>query len=329
MTHASVTLSSPPHPSRAGAAARLQLLVVVFAAMIVLGACTGGGSGSESPAGPAGHHGTSTGTDPVAPARHVGPQGRAAQFVTDCGFSHHAADDPIVHPDVPGASHWHDFFGNTTTDAASTHESLLGGATTCQARADTAAYWAPAVFIDGEAVQPTKSTAYYRVAPGVEPTDVVAHPPDLRMIAGDMHATEAQSTDLVGWACGVSTRHSSTPPSCPASAPLRSVITFQDCWDGKNLDSDDHRSHVANSVDGRCPASHPVHIPQLTFAITYPLSGPQPDLQLASGAPITLHADFVNAWDQAALEREVTKCLHRGAVCGLSSNRDENALFTG
>lgn len=296
---------------------------------LTVGACSTGDADSSGATHDDAHHDGSGSDQRVAPTRHIGPQGRAGQFVTDCGFSHSAADDPIVYPGVPGASHWHDFFGNATTDAASTHASLLEGGTTCQAQADTAAYWAPSVFVGGEAIQPTKSTAYYRAAPGVAPTDVVAYPPDLRMIAGDMHADEPQSTDLVGWACGVSTRHSSTPPSCPSSAPLRSVITFQDCWDGKNTDSDDHRSHVANSVDGACPDTHPVHIPQLTFAITYPLSGAQPDLELASGDPITLHADFVNAWDQPALEREIKNCLHRDAVCGLSSNRDENTLFSG
>lgn len=50
----------------------------------------------------------------------AGPQGGRGQFVVECGFSHVATDDPIVHPGQPGASHEHVFFGNTTTDAAST-----------------------------------------------------------------------------------------------------------------------------------------------------------------------------------------------------------------
>jgi hypothetical protein len=35
------------------------------------------------------------------------------------------------------------------------------------------------------------------------------------------------------------------------------------CWDGKNLDSPDHQSHMYNTVNdafansGECPASHP------------------------------------------------------------------------
>ena len=45
-------------------------------------------------------------------------------FTTDCFPSHRAPDDPIVFPGQPGASHSHDFFGNTTTDASSTYASM-------------------------------------------------------------------------------------------------------------------------------------------------------------------------------------------------------------
>lgn len=44
------------------------------------------------------------------------------------------------------------------------------------------------------------------------------------------------------------------------------------CWDGKNLDSPDHQSHMYNTItmDGftnapPCPASHPVRVPQVTY----------------------------------------------------------------
>jgi hypothetical protein len=42
-----------------------------------------------------------------------------------------------------------------------------------------------------------------------------------------------------------------------------------------------------------------------------------------------LHSDFFNAWDQEELEDKVQLCLHRDAVCGLSSNRSEDPLFSG
>ncbi len=300
----------------------------------------------------------------AAPARHTGPQGVVGQFVTDCALSHTAPDDPIVFPadpsqragasaahadhgatgvaagsgdsghshgDAGGHSHMHNFFGNTTTDSASTLASLLKGGTTCKKQLDTAAYWSPELMDHGSAVVPTKSTAYYRAARGVDPALLQAYPKGLMIIAGDASATaeSPQSADLAGWSCGTSSIQSVTPPECPASAPLRGVITFPDCWDGVNTDSADHRSHMANSSGGLCPAGHPVHVPQLTFAIVYPISGEGHDLTLASGGIHGLHSDFINSWHQPALQQEIELCLHRGVVCSLSSNRGEESLFTG
>ncbi|MHB1139397.1 MAG: DUF1996 domain-containing protein [Microthrixaceae bacterium] len=267
------------------------------------------------------------GAGPLAPARHTGPQGGFGQFVTECGYSHSAPDDPIVHPGRPGYSHEHDFFGNVTTDASSTTESLLDGGTTCQKRRDTAAYWAPQLLDHGVPVTPLRSVAYYRAAPQVDPTQLEAFPAGLMVVAGDMTATEPLSPDLAGWTCGVSSRHDAAPPECPRDATLHAVVTFPDCWDGRRTDSEDHRSHMANSDAGECPPSHPVHVPQLTFSIGYPIWGPGHDLTLASGSTYGIHSDFFNAWDQDALEHEIEVCLHRDAVCGLGSNRDEEALF--
>lgn len=311
---------------------RTWAVAVVLVGVVVVAGCTAseperGGSGGAH----AGHRAATASAGARAPARHLGPQGDVGQFVTECGYSHAAPDDPIVHPNRPGRSHDHDFFGNTSTDAASTVETLLAAGTTCQKQLDTAAYWAPRLLVDGIAVTPTKSTAYYRAAPGVDPTDVQAFPPGLAIVAGDMtaDADRPQPPDLAGWSCGTSTRNEAAPPSCPASAPLRAVITFPDCWDGANTDAPDHRSHMANSSRGDCPSTHPVHVPQLTFAITYPVSGAGAELRLASGSTRGIHADFINAWDQDALVDEIETCLHRDAVCGLSSNRGEEPLFSG
>src|SRR5436190_8376748 len=53
-------------------------------------------------------------------------------FATLCRFSHEAPDDPIVYPGQAGKSHLHTFFGNASTDAASTYDSLRASDTTCR-----------------------------------------------------------------------------------------------------------------------------------------------------------------------------------------------------
>lgn len=263
------------------------------------------------------------------PARHTGPQGRVGQFVVHCTYSHSGAHDPIVHPGHEGRSHQHDFYGAVEVDSDTAAEALLGGGTTCDKRADTASYWQPALFDRGEVVAPTGIAAYYRAAPGVDPGAVDTIPVGLALIAGDQTATAPQPGEAVGWVCGSRTALHDAPPPCPRSAPLRLVLTFQDCWDGVHLDSADHTSHAAYSLDGRCPDSHPVHLPQLTVAVMFPVWGPDHELTLASGSVHSAHGDFLNAWDPAGLQREIEQCIHRDVVCDLASNREEEPLFTG
>ena len=251
----------------------------------------------------------------------LGPQGNVPQFKVECGWSHSLPDDPIVHPNKPGRSHLHDFFGNTTTRADSTAEGLRGGDTTCQNQLDTAAYWAPALLRDGVPVTPTGSVAYYRPGVGVDPASLQTFPPGLMMVAGDHTATSDQALGVAAWHCGASPDLAAAPPSCPRTATLGVRIAFPDCWDGEHLDSDDHRAHVARSDDGDCPASHPTPIPQLVFEVHYPVTGDPAGLELASGGVHGVHADFFNAWDEAALEGEVDVCLNGGKVCGVVSNR--------
>lgn len=65
---------------------------------------------------------------------------RGSEFRANCRSSHRAGNDPIVFPGQTGASHIHEFFGNRTTNANSTVETLRAGATTCDPLADKAAY---------------------------------------------------------------------------------------------------------------------------------------------------------------------------------------------
>lgn len=61
--------------------------------------------------------------------------------------------------------------------------------------------------------------------------------------------------------------------------------------------------------------------PQPIFEVHYPVTGDPRAVSLASGGVLGVHADFLNAWDQEALEREVRVCLNGDNVCGVVSNR--------
>jgi len=250
----------------------------------------------------------------------VGPQGGRGQFAVECGFDRFQADDPIVFPGRPGASHLHQFFGSVGVTAESSYDDLQAAETTCEQAADTASYWAPALLDGGELVEPLGAVAYYRAGVGVDPASVQSYPAGLMLVAGDHLASEPQPLSVVAWTCDTGSIRQVRPPDCSAGANLRLLVTFQDCWDGNRLRSDDPAvpvAHATYSTAGECPASHPVHIPQLQLAVDFPPLDPA-GLALASGSILSGHADFWNAWHQDKLRNEVVNCIHRDLPCGIS-----------
>jgi hypothetical protein len=241
---------------------------------------------------------------------------RGVNFVESCRFSHESMDDPIVFPGKPGASHDHTFVANNTTDAFSTFASLRAGSTTCRRKADTAGYWMPTLYQGSTAVMPTGATIYYRRATLAE---VQAFPNGFRMIAGDKAAMEPQDKRITYWNCGIAggVPPSSTVPTCPAGkgSYLRLHVRFPSCWDGVNLDSADHKSHLAYAMRGQCPASHPVSVPEITLIYRYPTQGGD-GFTLSSMGQFSAHADFFNAWNPGQLKKLVNRCLNALVHCG-------------
>jgi hypothetical protein len=239
-------------------------------------------------------------------------------FVADCNFSHRSADDPIVLHGMPGESHSHDFFGNGSTDASSTSGSLRGSAGNCVPADDRSAYWTPTLYRNGRAVRAVQVQAYYQDF--FRYGRVLPFPAGLRVVAGSPRATGPQP-GIVRWTCqddhGAG---SATIPSCATkSVTLR--VSFPDCWDGRRLDSPNHRSHMAyNSAGGkelgpqRCPADHPVVVPALQLNVVYPIHDGR-GVRLASGSVLTAHADFFNAWKPSVLQRRVDDVLNGGQAC--------------
>jgi Domain of unknown function (DUF1996) len=251
---------------------------------------------------------TSTG-DAARPGMVAAKQLRGVNFVSNCGFSHRAPDDPIVHAGMPGMSHDHSFVGNNTTNAFSTRATLLRGTSTCRRAGDTAAYWMPTLSVNGQPVLPTGATIYYRR----KSVDAIRpFPAGLKMIAGSALATAPQGEKITFWNCGQAAGipPSSTVPTCPDTrmSALRLHVNFPSCWDGKNLDSADHQSHMAYPAKAHCPASHPVVVPAITLIYRYPTTGGS-GVTLASGGQYSAHADFFNAWKQPQLKRLVNDCL--------------------
>jgi hypothetical protein len=255
----------------------------------------------------------------------TGPGG--GQFIIQCETPIRSApDDPIVYPRLPGASHNHEFYGAMGIDAFSTAADLRNGPTGCSRddsggdRGDTAGYWHPTLYIGGRRAPVTKSTFYYN--DGGKEAAVQAFPPGLKVIAGDMMATAPQGDKIVYWGCGNGSSISKveSPPQC-GDGELSLHVIFPDCWNGRDLDSVDHKSHMAYSQRGdddkkHCPSSHPVPLPELTMRYIWGDQQPDPSsLTLSSGSVHSMHADFWNTWNQARLEQLVSHCVNAGKKC--------------
>jgi hypothetical protein len=252
--------------------------------------------------------------DSPATARDGGISGRGSgygrYFAVQCGFSHRNADDPIVYFKEPGFSHDHTFFGNSATNASTTPGSLLGGVTSCTVAADASAYWVPTLMVAGNPVTPIDATIYYlRRTTG----RVQAFPAGLKIIAGNSKALSAQSADVTYWTCTGDRRGaSSTIPNCGdglSGSSLHLVVKFPNCWDGKSVDSADHKSHMAYASDRVCPKGFPVAVPMLAVVVRYPAL-PSGSVALSSGGEFSGHADFMNGWKQQTLERLVDRYLN-------------------
>jgi Domain of unknown function (DUF1996) len=298
-------------PRRISARSRARFAVLFVVVAFGTGACAVATRAEPSADGAA--------TLAAAPTQ----DGSNGSFRVECELAVRAQVDPIVAPGTTSA-HMHDFFGNASTSAFSTYASMRAWPSNCTDARDTAGYWSPTLVApDGSHVEPERAIFYYRNRPydyGV----TVAFPPDFRMVAGGV------SPDSY-WTCDGESDTGYTDrkydiPNCGPGGKIKLHVFFPPCWDGVNLDSADHRSHVAYgldeddfAVDGTdpdlCPASHPIKVPQLDFRVQYDVADGT-GYRISDGMTL-VHADFWNTWDQLRLEELVGRCLGPvGVSCG-------------
>ncbi|MGP4113482.1 DUF1996 domain-containing protein [Streptomyces sp. 4N509B] len=316
-------MSSPPIPhsriSRSASARRRRrgrrgLFAFLAAACLVASQFVVGAGGAQAGA-------EAEATDASA-SGEVGPSVvRVAEFVAECPFSHRLPDDPIVFPGLPGASHSHSFFGSTVTDAYTNLGDLLASDSTCDPAVDLSSYWVPTLFVDGQPVEPQSATFYY-LGEGVDESvrqNIQSLPQGLKIVAGNAMASGPDDpTSTARWSClhAGHVNPSKDFVNCPAGTALESYLDFPQCWDGVNLDSPDHKSHMAYPVAGRCPSTHPVAVPKLRQVLRYPVNGDPSRFALASGPGYTMHGDFFNAWPVDEMERRVRDCIRPTIKCG-------------
>ncbi len=270
----------------------------------------------------------------IEPSPYPVPPGQTRDtFRTRTRFTHFLKDDPIVFPGQPGASHLHMFFGNALVKASTTADNIRTKCSSASAggTANCTSYWVPALFnANGDVVLPNNSfepIIYYKAGYNIpDPTQIAVVPPGLRMIAGNQNSTPSSpQTDKNArfWCYAFPGGDQPYIVNCPQGSVLEMTITFPRCWDGNNLDSPDHKSHMAYADNG-CPASHPVIFPEISYHFRFPvhsangtagwrLSSDMYDPSAKGG--YSLHADWFNGWDQAVMQRWVQNCDRAQVDC--------------
>lgn len=262
-------------------------------------------------------------------------------FRTDCGRNENGKFNPdnvIAAPGVSnGAHHMHDYIGNQATDAFSGDDELAAGETTCRNQGDRSTYYWPVLRLQngqdendvdadgggkdqntGEIQTPSQVTLKFVGSPTGK---VTAMPRFLRIITGDAKAfTNGDANANASWSCtGFENRQLKDKyPICPEGSQVVRTFAFQSCWDGRNTDSANHRTHVAFAQDdGRCPQGFRA-IPQLVQRIVYDVP-PGPGFAVDSfpeqlHKPGTDHGDFINVFDDR-LMRKMVSCINGGRSC--------------
>jgi hypothetical protein len=269
-------------------------------------------------------------------------------FRVVCHYSHMNYDDAVLYPNQPGRAHMHTYFGNLNANAGSTGSSLRSaGNSTCDGGIlNRSAYWIPSVINpSGIPVVPDYNMIYYKSGyQGNTPAKIVqTFPIGLKIIAGDMKATAPQGAEPwdrnVNWSCSTESWRGRKPniPDCPAGEEIVAEIQFPQCWDGKNLDSPDHMSHMAyGKWQGGCPSTHPVALPSISYNIHYKVpaggtTGWRLSSDMYSGGPggYSLHADIITAWDPSTSAVWLRNCVRQSADCNVGQITDRSRLLSG
>ncbi|WP_436850398.1 DUF1996 domain-containing protein [Streptomyces massasporeus] len=192
----------------------------------------------------------------------------------------------------------------------------------------------------GEIVTPKQVTLTFVGNPREK---VTAMPRLLRIITGDAKSfVNGPANANASWSCtGFEDRQLKDKyPLCPQGSDVVRTFKFQSCWDGRNIDSANHRTHVAFAdAAGNCPSGFRP-IPQLVQRIVYDIDAPS----LQDGGrttplfavdsfpeqlhkPATDHGDFISIFDEE-LMGEMVDCINEGRKCGAGADGGQNPAPT-
>jgi len=237
-----------------------------------------------------------------------------------------------------------------TTDCNTTQYSL-----------NRSSYWMPALVNDqAEAIEPDLTVVYYKhwamnSAPctrtsGMYVGKCVGLPNKIRFVFGWDAKNPTAATPGMHWYCTRGANNGSKTSAlyyknlddifangCIAGDLLTATTQGPNCWDGRHLDTPDHRSHVAYTYVNDygkpvCPTTHSYVIPQqenkTQWTVTADMYGKRANgvaysrMRLSSDAMLpgakpgeTMHADYIEGWVWEAKKAWQDNCIQKRLSC--------------
>ncbi|KZF20149.1 hypothetical protein L228DRAFT_240704 [Xylona heveae TC161] len=276
--------------------------------------------------------------------------------------------DPLVDPGKP-ADHVHVIHGGNNFGFDTSYDDLMKSeGTSCEVTQDKSAYWTPALYFQHangstEMVEEHGGMLAYYLLYG---DNIKAFPAGFRMLAGDTlqrnftlpvpdppksnwKGVDLTQKSLAQKALGFNCLDYSKDPEpslyrhflpdksyldANCKDGLRLELMFPSCWNGKDLDSSDHKSHMAYPdlvMTGDCPQGYETRLVSLfyeTIWSTEAFAGIDGQFLLSNGDPTGYgyHGDFIAGWEPDFLQSAVKQCTNpSGEVsdCPLFNLQDE------